>query len=349
MSFTAVYPAPPRLCRSQLFVPCNRPALFEKAAGGPADVISLDLEDSVAPDDKPESRKNLIQGLNDIDFGGKTISVRINGLDTPWCYRDIIDVLEQGGARLDLIMIPKVGCAADVYAIDMLVTQVEMAMGRKKPLRLEVLIESAMGLENIDAIAGASPRLDALHFGAADFAASMGMRTTNIGGPNPDYVILTDGDEAGVRDTHWQDLWHYPMMRMVAAARMHGLRPIDGPFGNYADAQGFKAQSRRSAIMGCEGKWAIHPSQVALANEIFTPPADEVAKAQRIVREMKKGHGAGMGAVALDGGLIDAASIKQAEGIVRQMRMIRAAEKAQKPVKKAKKTPARKSRKRKAT
>ena len=330
MSFTAVSPAPPRLCRSQLFVPCNRPALFEKAARGPADVISLDLEDSVAPGDKPEARKNLIEGLQDVDFGGKTISVRINGLDTSWCYRDIIDVLEQGGDRLDLIMIPKVGVAADVYAIDMLVTQVEMAMGRKKPLRLEVLIESAMGLENIDAIAGASPRLDALHFGAADFAASMGMRTTNIGGPNPDYVILTDGDAAGDRDTHWQDLWHYPMMRMVAAARMHGLRPIDGPFGNYADGEGFKAQSRRSAIMGCEGKWAIHPSQVALANEIFTPPADEVAKARRIVREMKKGHGAGMGAVTLDGGLIDAASIKQAEGIVRQMRLIRAAEKAQK-------------------
>ncbi len=330
MSFTQVEPVPLRLCRSQLFVPCIRPALFEKAAAGPADVISLDLEDSVAPADKPEARRNLIQALHDVDFGEKTVSMRINGLDTPWCYRDVIDVLEQGGERLDMIMIPKVGTAADVYAIDMLVTQVEAAVGRKKPIRLELIIESAMGLENIVAIAGASKRLDALHFGAADFAASTGMRTTNIGGPNPDYLILTDPDEEGVRAAHWQDLWHYPMMRMVAAARMHGLRPIDGPFGNYGDAEGFRAQARRSAILGCEGKWAIHPSQVALANEIFTPPAEEVAKARRIVKEMKKGHAGGMGAVALDGTLIDAASIRQADVIVRQMRLIHAAEKAQK-------------------
>lgn len=330
MSFTSVEPAPVRLCRSQLFVPCVRPALFEKAAAGPADVISLDLEDSVAPDDKPQARENLIDALNDVDFGSKEISMRINGLETSWCYRDVIDVLERSGERLDLIMIPKVGCAADVYAIDMLVTQVERAVGRKKPIRLEVIIESAMGLENINQIAAASPRLDALHFGAADYAASTGMRTTNIGGPNPDYTILTDPDAEDRRDVHWQDLWHYPMMRMVAAARANGLRPIDGPFGNYTDPEGFRSHANRSAILGCEGKWAIHPSQVGLANEIFTPPADEVKKAQRIVKEMKKGHKAGLGALALDGMLIDAASMKQADVIVRQMRMIRAADKRQK-------------------
>ncbi len=328
MSFTKVEPAPVRLCRSQLFVPCVRPALFEKAANGPADVISLDLEDSVAPNDKPQSRENVIQALNDVDFGDKTLSMRINGLDTHWCYRDVIDVVAKGGERLDLIMIPKVGCAADIYAIDMLISQVEMDVGRKKPLRLEVIIESAMGLENIVEIAGASSRLDALHFGAADYAASTGMRTTNIGGPNPDYVILTDPDQQENRDIHWQDLWHYPMMRMVAAARMHGLRPIDGPFGNYSDPDGFRSHGNRSAILGCEGKWAIHPSQVGLANEIFTPPADEVAKAEKIVAEMKKGQSEGFGAVSLDGGLIDAASIRQAENIVRQMEMIRKAQAA---------------------
>lgn len=325
MSFTVVDPAPVRLCRSQLFVPCSKPKFFEKAAAGPADIISLDLEDAVAPKDKPEARENVIAALNEVDFGNKTLSLRINSLDTAWCYRDVIDVMERGGERLDFIMIPKVGCAADIYAVDMLITQVEAAVGRKKKLKLEVIIESAMGLENIVEIAGASKRLDALHFGAADYAASTGMRTTNIGGPNEDYVILTDADKDGKRDIHWQDLWHYPMMRMVAAARMHGLRPIDGPFGNYSDPDGFRAHGNRSAILGCEGKWAIHPNQVPLANEIFTPPADEVEKAERIVAEMAKGHEAGEGALTMDGQLIDAASIKQAHVIVRQMELIRAA------------------------
>ncbi|MCE9522758.1 MAG: CoA ester lyase [Alphaproteobacteria bacterium] len=323
MSFTTPERVPPRLNRSQLFAPGVRPALFEKAAASQADVICLDLEDSVAPGDKPQARANVIQALKTVDFGTKSISVRINGLDTHYCYRDIVDIMEQGGERLDLIMIPKVGVAADVYAIDMLLTQIEAAVGRKKPVKLEVIIESVMGLNNIDAIAGSSKRLESLHFGSADYAASAGMRTTNIGGPNADYVVLTDKDSAGKRETHWSDLWHYSAFRMVAAARAHGLRPIDGPFGDYSDEAGFLAQSRRSAVMGCEGKWAIHPSQVALANQVFTPPADEVKRAEAILEAMKDGAQKGMGAVALNGRLIDLASIRQAEVIVRQMQLIR--------------------------
>jgi malyl-CoA/(S)-citramalyl-CoA lyase len=323
MSFTQVERSEPRLNRSQLFVPGVRPQLFEKAAASDADVICLDLEDSVAPADKPKARANIIEGLKTINFGTKSISVRINGLDTAWCYRDVIDIVEQAGERLDLLMIPKVGVAADVYAIDMLVSQAEMAVGRKKKIKLEVIIESVLGLNNIEAIAGASKRLESLHFGSADYAASAGMRTTNIGGPNKDYVVLTDKDEAGARDTHWSDLWHSITVRMVAAARAHGLRPIDGPFGDYSDAEGFLAQSRRSAVMGCEGKWAIHPSQVALANQVFTPPADEVERAEAILAAMKEGTEKGMGAVALNGKLIDLASIRQAEVIVGQMNMIR--------------------------
>jgi len=180
-----------------------------------------------------------------------------------------------------------------------------------------------LGLNNIDAIAGASKRLESLHFGSADYAASAGMRTTNIGGPNKDYVVLTDKNAAGARDTHWSDLWHYATVRMVAAARAHGLRPIDGPFGDYSDAEGFLAQACRSAVMGCEGKWAIHPSQVSLANQVFTPPADEVERAEAILKAMAEGAGKGMGAVALNGKLIDLASIRQAEVIVGQMKMIR--------------------------
>jgi malyl-CoA/(S)-citramalyl-CoA lyase len=195
-------------------------------------------------------------------------------------------------------------------------------IGRKKKVKLEVIIESVLGLNNIDAIAGSSKRLESLHFGSADYAASAGMRTTNIGGPNKDYVVLTDKDEAGKRDQHWSDLWHYATVRMVAAARAHGLRPIDGPFGDYSDEAGFIAQAQRTAVLGCEGKWAIHPSQVALANRVFTPPADEVKRAEAILAAMKEGAAKGMGAVALNGKLIDLASIRQAEVIVRQMQMI---------------------------
>jgi malyl-CoA/(S)-citramalyl-CoA lyase len=180
-----------------------------------------------------------------------------------------------------------------------------------------------LGLNNVEPIAGASRRLESLHFGSADYAASAGMRTTNIGGPNKDYVVLTDKGATGQRDTHWSDLWHYSAFRMVAAARAHGLRPIDGPFGDYSDPEGFLAQSRRSAVLGCEGKWAIHPSQVDLANRIFTPPADEVERAEAILKAMKEGTEKGMGAVALNGKLIDLASIRQAEVIVRQMELIR--------------------------
>lgn len=323
MSFTAIDRVPPRLNRSQLFVPGVRSQLFAKAATGDGDVICLDLEDSVAPADKPQARKNVIDALRTIDFGDKSVSVRINGLDTQWCYRDVIEIVEQAGERLDLLMIPKVGVAADVYAIDMLISQAEMAAKRKKPLKLEVIIESVLGLNNIDAIAGSSKRLESLHFGSADYAASAGMRTTNIGGPNKDYVVLTDADGSGKRETHWPDMWHYATFRMVAAARAHGLRPIDGPFGDYSDEAGFVAQARRSAVLGCEGKWAIHPSQVAPANDVFTPPADEVARAEAILAAMKDGADKGMGAVSLNGRLIDLASIRQADVIVQQMRMIR--------------------------
>jgi len=328
MSFTTIDRVGPRLNRSQLFVPGVRPQLFEKAAASDADVICLDLEDSVAPADKPKARANIIEGLKTVNFGTKSISVRINGLDTAWCYRDVIDIVEQAGERLDLIMIPKVGVAADVYAIDMLISQAEMAVGRQKKMKLEVIIESVLGLNNIEAIAGSSKRLESLHFGSADYAASAGMRTTNIGGPNKDYVVLTDKAASGARDTHWSDLWHYVTVRMVAAARAHGLRPIDGPFGDYSDAEGFLAQARRSAVLGCEGKWAIHPSQVSLANDVFTPPADEVAAAEAILKAMQEGAGKGMGAVSLNGKLIDLASIRQAEVIVGQMNMIRARTKA---------------------
>jgi len=324
MSFTTIESnAPVRLYRSKLFVPGSRPQLFEKAAASAADVVCLDLEDAVAPADKDAARANTIAALNDVDWRGKTVTVRINGLDTNFCYRDVIALIEKGGERLDAIMIPKVGCAADVYAVDMLITQAGGHAGRKKRIGLEVIIETVLGLTDIDAIAGSSKRLESLHFGSADYAASQRMRTTNIGGGNEDYVMLTDTAPGRARDRHWNDLWHYPLFKMVQAARAHGLMAIDGPFGDYGDADGFKAQAMRTAILGCEGKWAIHPSQVALANEIFTPPAKEVERAEAILAAMKDAQAKGLGAVALNGVLIDAASIRQADAIVKQMAMIK--------------------------
>lgn len=322
MSFTIVEQAPARLNRSELAVPGSNYRFIEKAADAPADVVFLDLEDAVAPDDKEQARKNIIKALNEIDFGKKTISVRINGLDTHYMYRDVVDLIEQGGERLDLIMIPKVGTPADVYAVDMLVTQAEDAVGRKKKIGFELIIETALGMANVEALAGASKRNESLHFGVADYAASTRARTTNIGGPNPLYGVLTDADEAGKRDYHWGDMWHYAIARMVVAARATGLRPVDGPFGDIQDQEGYKAQSRRAAVLGCEGKWAIHPTQIELANELFAPSEAEVEKANRILEAMAQAQKEGKGAVTLDGRLIDIASIKQAEVLVQKAKDI---------------------------
>jgi malyl-CoA/(S)-citramalyl-CoA lyase len=322
MSFTVVEQCVPRLNRSELAVPGSSPQFFEKAARSQADAVFLDLEDAVAPDQKVDARQNVIQALSTIDWGDKTLTVRINGLDTHNMYRDVIEVIEQGGERLDLIMVPKVGTAADVYAVDMLISQCEAAVGRKKRLGLAHIIETAQGMANVDAIAGASPRNESLHFGVADYAASTRARTTNIGGANPDYVVLTDPHEGGAREVHWGDRWHYALARMVVAARAHGLRPIDGPFGDFSDPQGYRFAAQRAAALGCEGKWAIHPSQVALAHEVMTPPEAEIAKARRILEAMAQARAEGKGAVILDGRLIDIASIRQAETLVAKAEQI---------------------------
>ncbi len=322
MSFTIVEQAKPRLNRSELAVPGSNPKLFEKAAASDVDVVFLDLEDAVAPDEKEQARKNVIEAINDIDWGNKTLSVRINGLDTHYMYRDVVDVLEQTGERLDMFMIPKVGTAADVYAVDMLTSQVEAAVERKKRIGFELIIEIALGMANVDEIAAASKRNESLHFGVADYAASTRARTTVIGGPNPMYGVLTDKDGDAPRDYHWGDMWHYAISRMVVAARANGLRPVDGPFGDFSDPDGYKAQANRAAVLGCEGKWAIHPSQIELANSVFSPSDAEVDRAKRILEAMDQAQKEGKGAVSLDGRLIDIASIKQAENLVQKAQQI---------------------------
>jgi malyl-CoA/(S)-citramalyl-CoA lyase len=315
MSFMLIEQATPRLHRSELAVPGSNTALFEKSANGDADIIFLDCEDAVAPDDKEQARKNIIQGLNEVDWGTKTMMVRINGLDTHYMYRDVVDIVENC-PRLDMILIPKVGTAADVYAVDMLVTQIEAAKRREKRIGFEVLIETALGMANVESIAQSSRRLEAMSFGVADYAASTRARTTVIGGVHPDYGVLADKDQAGNRDYFWMDQWHYAQSRMMVACRAYGLRPIDGPFGDFGDPDGYKAAARRAAVLGYEGKWAIHPSQVALANEIFSPSQGEVTKARRILEAMDQAAKEGRGAVSLDGRLIDIASIRMAEALI---------------------------------
>ena len=324
MSFTIIEQATPRLHRSELAVPGSNPAMFEKAAKCAADIVFLDCEDAVAPDDKEQARKNIIQGLNEIDWGTKTMMVRINGLDTHYMYRDVVDIVE-ACPRLDMILIPKAGTAADVYAVDMMVTQIEAAKKRTKKIGFEVLIETALGMANVEAIAQSSRRLEAMSFGVADYAASTRARTTVIGGVNKDSVVLTDKDENGNRQSHWTDPWHAAQTRMMVACRAYGLRPIDGPFGDFGDPDGYKAAANRAAVLGYEGKWAIHPSQIELANEVYTPSAAEVTKARRILEAMAQAAKEGKGAVSLDGRLIDIASIRMAEALIAKADSIAAA------------------------
>jgi citrate lyase beta subunit len=286
MSHTRYEPARARLQRSELAVPGSQPGMFRKALESEADYIFLDLEDAVAPADKAQARLNVIAALHEHDWRGrgKTIAVRINGIDTHYMYRDVVDVVEQAGDRLDALL-----------------TQIEEAKGIEQRIGIDVLIETALGMANVETIAQSSRRLEAMHFGVADYAASCRARTVNIGGLNPDYP----GDQ-----------WHAALSRMVVACRAYGLRAIDGPFGDFKDPDGYTLAARRGAALGIEGKWAIHPSQIALANEVFTPPTQEVERARRILDALEQAAREGRGAAQLDGRMIDAASARMAQVVV---------------------------------
>ena len=316
MSFRPQPPAPARPNRCQLFGPGSRPELFEKMAASAADVINLDLEDSVAPADKDKARANIIAATHDIDWGNKYLSVRINGLDTPYWYKDVVELLEKGSERLDQIMIPMVGEAADIYAVDALVTAIERLQGRTKKITFEVIIETAKGLAHVEEIAAASPRLQAVSLGYADFAASMGMATTGIGGTQENYYMIHEGQ------TYYSDPWNYVVSAIVAACRAKGVLPVDGPFGNFSDDDAYVAHAKRVATLGMVGKWAIHPKQVKLANDVFTPTAEAVAEAREILAAMEEAKANGLGATTYKGKLIDLASMKQAEVIVRMAEMV---------------------------
>ena len=303
MSHTSYENARARVQRSELAVPGSSPKMFEKALNSSADYIFLDLEDAVSPNDKVSARANIIKALNEMNWrnNGKTISVRINSLDTHYMYSDLVEIVEQAGENIDTILVPKAGTGSDVYMVDCLLTQIETNKKIKNKIGIECLIETALGMSNIKEIAKASERLEALHFGVADYAASLRARTVVIGGLNPDYP----GDQ-----------WHHGLSELVMTCRAYGLRAVDGPFGDFNDPDGYIAAAKRGAAIGIEGKWAIHPSQIDLANNVFSPPDAEVNKAKRIIEELDKAAKEGKGAAQLDGRMIDAASAKMAENVV---------------------------------
>ena len=309
MSHQYYSPATTRLQRSELAVPGSSPKMFEKALNSNADYIFLDLEDAVSPNDKISARENIIKALNEINWRekGKTISVRINSLDTHYMYRDVVDIMEQVGNKVDTILVPKVGTSSDVYMVDCLLTQIENQKKFKNKVGIECLIETALGMSNIKEIAQSSNRLEALHFGVADYAASLRARTVVIGGLNPDYP----GDQ-----------WHHGLSQLVMTCRAYGLRAIDGPFGDFKDPDAYTASAKRAAAIGIEGKWAIHPSQIDLANKVFSPPAAEVNRAKKILEELDKAAKEGKGAAQLDGRMIDAASARMAKNIVNINKLI---------------------------
>ena len=307
-----------RLHRSELAVPSSNPTMFEKALNSEADYIFLDLEDAVAPPEKVKARANIIAALKEMDWSGagKTVSIRINGLDTHYMYRDVVELIEEVGQHIDTILVPKVGVPADLYMVDAMLSQIEQAKGFEPGgIGLEALIETAIGMANAEDVAKYPNRIEALHFGVADYAASLRSRTVVIGGLNPDYP----GDQ-----------WHASLTRMLIACRSYGLRAIDGPFGGIDDPEGYMLSARRAAALGYEGKWAIHPSQIKMANEVFSPTDKEVEKAERMVIALKEAEAQGKGAASLDGKMIDAASERMARNVIATSDAIKEAASARK-------------------
>ncbi|GBE65969.1 malyl-CoA lyase [Mycobacterium sp. MFM001] len=295
------------LRRSELAVPASNDHMFAHAASSQADLVFLDLEDAVAPAHKETARAKAVAALNELDWGRTVRAIRINGLDTRWCHDDIIDVVTAARENLDTIIVPKVRTARDVWWVDVLLTQLEAKLGRPRPIRLEVLIEEVEGLANAEEIAAASSRLDALIFGVGDYSLSQGARV------DTNFVPL--GDYPG-------DFWHYARTKVLVAARIAGIDAIDAPYPDYRDLEGYERDARRAGLLGYTGKWAIHPSQVPVANEVYSPTAEEIALAERNVAAYRDGEADGLGAVGVNGVLVDAAHVKMAQATLQRAALI---------------------------
>jgi len=297
---------PERFIRSMLFVPGGRRAMIEKAARSAADAVCLDLEDAVAMGDKPAARGVVSQALRELNFDGRVRMVRINGLDTPFAYRDLIEVVEAAGDCLDLIMLPKAGAAADVLFAGRLLTQIEQYRGFARPIGIEAQIETAAGFLEIREIARSSPRLEALIFGPGDYAASMRMPSASIGEPD-----AHDAAYPGHR-------WHAVMHTIVAAARAHGLRAMDGPYAAFRDTPGFERSCAVARAMGFDGKQCIHPGQIEAVNSAFSPTPEEIAQAAGTVRAYEEAAASGRGTASFHERMIDAANVRMARVVLKR-------------------------------
>jgi citrate lyase subunit beta/citryl-CoA lyase len=295
--------ATPPLRRSELATPATNDRMFAKAAASDADLVFLDLEDAVAPAFREEARGKAVAALNDLDWGSTTRAVRINGIDTRWAYGDIIEIVTGARENIDTLIVPKVTAARDVWWVDVLLSQLESTLGLTKQVRLEVLIEDVAGVAHAESIATSSSRLDALIFGAGDLSVSQGARVDTNFKP---------------RDEYPGDFWHYARMQVLTAARIGGLLAIDAPYPDYLDTTGYAREAQSAASLGFDGKWAIHPGQIGIANEVFTPTADEITRAQRNLKAYREAEARGLGATGVDGQLVDAAHVKLAEAVLAQ-------------------------------
>ena len=325
MPDSATAQRPFRFHRSSLFVPCTSEKFFAKAAAGEADCIILDLEDSVALGKKEQARAAAVEAINTVPWGAKTVSVRINGLDSAWTYKDVV-ALAENCPRLDTIIVPMVNLPEDVRFVDTLLGQIEAGSGRETPIGVEGSIETALGMANVEAIAASCPRLEGLGFGAGDYAANLDMRNRVVGAADPNYAVLGPPDAGGGRARHLGDQWHYAMARLANACRAHGLRPKDSAYADFKDLEGYRAAALRAAALGFEGKSAIHPSQVPIANEVFSPSPEEIEWSERILETIAKTQQEGHGALAMDGEMIDLAHIKLAKNIQEKVESMRAVE-----------------------
>lgn len=298
---------PMRLRRSELSTPGTSEKMLAKAAASDADLVFCDLEDAVAPAEKPGARATITNALRELDWGAKSVAVRINGVHTEWCHDDILEIVTQGGPRLDLLIVPKVKAPRDVWFVETLLDQLETKLGLGKRIALEVLIEETEALARVEDIAASSPRLEALILGVGDLSASQGIRVGHIG-------------EVG--DRYPGDMWHYARNRMIVAARANGLDAVDGPFANFGDPEAYRQDAGWAATLGCVGKWAIHPSQIALANEVFAPTAAEVERARAAVDAVREAEAAGHGAATLGGMMIDAATARIFQGTLDRAELI---------------------------
>ncbi|MGN5236261.1 MULTISPECIES: aldolase/citrate lyase family protein [unclassified Rhodococcus (in: high G+C Gram-positive bacteria)] len=289
--------------RSELATPASNERMFAKAAASDADLVFLDLEDACAPAEREEARGKAVRALNELDWGHTARAIRMNGIDTRWAYGDIVEVVTGARENLDVVIVPKVTAARDVWWVDTLLTQVEDTLGMTKRIRLEVLIEDVAGVAHAEEIALSSPRLDALIFGAGDLSVSQGARVDTNFRP---------------RDEYPGDFWHYARMTVLTAARIGGLLAIDAPYPDFADADGYEREARRASALGFSGKWAIHPSQIDIANEVYSPTEEEIGQAKRNLEAYREAEAQGLGATSVDGQLVDAAHVKLALAVLEQ-------------------------------